>query len=48
MRIVLFGTPTFAVLSLKALLQSGEEIVAVVTQADKKKRERSDTFFPSG
>jgi methionyl-tRNA formyltransferase len=37
MRIVFFGTPTFAVLSLKALLQSGEEIVAVVTQADKKR-----------
>jgi methionyl-tRNA formyltransferase len=37
MRIVFFGTPTFAVPSLKALLQSGEKIVAVVTQADKKR-----------
>lgn len=37
MRIVFFGTPLFAVPSLKALLQSGEEIVAVVTQADKKR-----------
>lgn len=37
MRIVFFGTPTFAVPSLKALFQSGEEIVAVVTQADKKR-----------
>lgn len=37
MRIVFFGTPTFAVPSLKALLQSGEEVVAVVTQADKKR-----------
>lgn len=37
MRIVFFGTPTFAVPSLKALLQSGEEVVTVVTQADKKR-----------
>lgn len=37
MRIVFFGTPTFAVPSLKALLQSGEEVVAVVTQTDKKR-----------
>ncbi len=37
MRIVFSGTPLFAVPSLKALLQSGEEIVAVVTQADKKR-----------
>lgn len=37
MRIVFFGTPNFAVPSLKALLQSGEEIIAVITQADKKR-----------
>lgn len=37
MRIVFFGTPHFAVPSLKRLLQSGEEIIAVITQADKKK-----------
>lgn len=37
MRIVFFGTPLFAVPSLKALIQSGEEIAAVVTQPDKKK-----------
>ena len=37
MRIVFFGTPYFAVPSLKKLLQSGEEIIAVITQADKKK-----------
>jgi methionyl-tRNA formyltransferase len=37
MRIVFFGTPAFAIPSLNALLQSGEEIVAVVTQADKRK-----------
>lgn len=37
MRIVFFGTPLFAVPSLNALLQSGEEIPAVVTQPDKKR-----------
>lgn len=37
MRIVFFGTPNFAVPSLKALLQSGEEIITVITQADKKR-----------
>ena len=37
MRTVFFGTPSFAVPSLRALLQSGEEVVAAVTQADKKR-----------
>lgn len=37
MRIVFFGTPLFAVPSLKALIQAGEEISAVVTQPDRKK-----------
>lgn len=37
MRIVFFGTPLFAVPSLNALIQAGEEIAAVVTQPDKKK-----------
>lgn len=37
MRIVFFGTPAFAVPSLDALLRSGEEVVGVVTQADKRK-----------
>lgn len=36
MRIVFFGTPEFAIPSLKALLQAGEELAAVVTQTDKK------------
>lgn len=35
MRIIFFGTPEFAVPSLKALLKSDDEIVAVVTQTDK-------------
>ncbi len=37
MRIVFFGTPDFAVPSLKALLDSGHDVVAVVTQPDKVK-----------
>jgi methionyl-tRNA formyltransferase len=37
MRIVFFGTPSFSVPSLKALLQAGEEVIAVVTQPDKRK-----------
>ena len=37
MRIVFFGTPLFAVPSLKALIQAGEEVSAVVTQPDRKK-----------
>ncbi len=37
MRIVFFGTPSFAVPTLDALLESGEEVAAVVTQPDKKK-----------
>jgi methionyl-tRNA formyltransferase len=37
MRIVFFGTPEFAIPSLAALLQSEEEVIAVVTQTDKRK-----------
>ncbi|MGB9716308.1 MAG: methionyl-tRNA formyltransferase [Thermodesulfovibrionales bacterium] len=36
MRIIFFGTPDFAVPSLKALLDSDNKILAVVTQPDKK------------
>ncbi len=35
MRIVFFGTPDFAVLPLKKLLDSGHEVAAVVTQPDR-------------
>ena len=35
MRIVFMGTPDFALYSLKALVESGEEVVGVVTQPDK-------------
>ena len=37
MKIVFMGTPDFAVPSLKALYESGEEIAAVFTQTDKPK-----------
>lgn len=35
MRIVFMGTPDFALVSLRALVESGEEVVGVVTQPDK-------------
>jgi methionyl-tRNA formyltransferase len=45
MRIVFFGTPEFAVPSLKALLAAGLEVAAVVTQPDKPQgRSRSKLF----
>ncbi len=37
MKIIFMGTPEFAVPSLNALIESGEEVVAVVTQPDKPK-----------
>jgi len=37
MRLVFFGTPEFAVLSLIALLNSGHDVMAVVTQPDRQK-----------
>jgi methionyl-tRNA formyltransferase len=37
MRILFFGTPDFALPSLKALYESGEEIVSVITQPDRVK-----------
>lgn len=47
MRIVFFGTPEFAVPSLRALLGEGFDIAAVVTQPDKPQgRSRSSTVPP--
>lgn len=43
MRIVFFGTPLFAVPSLEKLLDSEEEIAAVITQPDKKKGRGQET-----
>ena len=45
MKIMFMGTPDFAVFSLKALYESGEDICAVVTQTDKPKG-RSYTLTP--
>ncbi|HKM35651.1 MAG TPA: methionyl-tRNA formyltransferase [Lachnospiraceae bacterium] len=44
MKIVFMGTPDFAVGALRALIQAGHEIVAVVTQPDKAKG-RSDKLI---
>jgi methionyl-tRNA formyltransferase len=46
MSIVFFGTPEFAVPSLKALMDSGETIAAVVTRKDKR-RGRGAKAMPS-
>ncbi len=46
MRIVFMGTPDFAVASLEALCESGEEIALVVTQPDRPKG-RGYTLTPS-
>jgi len=45
MRIVFFGTPSFAVPSLDALVRAGHEVAAVVTQPDKRKG-RSHALSP--
>lgn len=41
-RIIFMGTPDFAVPALKALLASGEEVAAVVTQPDKPKGRKGE------
>lgn len=47
MRIVFFGTPEFAVPSLRALVGEGFDVAAVVTQPDRPKgRSRSTTIAP--
>ena len=46
-RIVFFGTPSFAVPTLKVLLEGPDEVVAVVTQPDRKKgRGQKVAFSP--
>lgn len=46
MRIVFFGTPAFAVPSLRALLDEGAEVVAVVTQPDKPQGRSRSVLVP--
>ena len=45
-RIIFFGTPDFAVPTLKTLLQGPDQVVAVVTQPDRRKG-RGQKVFPS-
>ena len=46
MKIVYMGTPDFAVPPLEALVRSGYEVAAVVTQPDKPKG-RGKTLMPT-
>ncbi len=47
MRVIFFGTPEFAIQPLKALLNSGHEVLAVVTQPDRQSgRGRRMVFSP--
>ena len=47
MRIVFMGTPDFAEESLRALLEAGEDVVAVFTQPDKPRgRGMRESFSP--
>lgn len=47
MRIVFFGTPQFAVPSLKALLAGGSDVLAVVTQPDRPQGRSRSLLIPS-
>lgn len=47
MRVVFFGTPEFAVPSLKRILDSPHQVVAVVTQPDRKKGRSSQPTAPA-
>ena len=47
MRILFFGTPDFAVPSLKALLAEGTEVVGVVTQPDRPQARSRSQLLPS-
>ena len=46
-RIVFMGTPEFAVESLKALVENGYNVVAVVTQPDKPVGRHQETLHLS-
>ncbi|GAB4545345.1 MAG: methionyl-tRNA formyltransferase [Thermodesulfovibrionia bacterium] len=45
MRLIFFGTPEFAIPSLRSILDSGIEVIAVITQTDKQKG-RGRRFLP--
>jgi methionyl-tRNA formyltransferase len=46
MRVVFFGTPAFAVPSLRALVEEGADVVAVVTQPDRPRGRSRSTLVP--
>ena len=47
MRVVFMGTPDFAVWTLKAIIEAGHDVAAVVTQPDKPRgRSKSLVFSP--
>jgi methionyl-tRNA formyltransferase len=46
MRIIFMGTPEFACPTLKALIERGEQVVAVVTQPDRPKGRGQQTLAP--
>ena len=47
MRLVFFGTPEFAVPSMRALVEEGFDVAAVVTQPDKPKGRHHGHLLPS-
>ena len=47
LRIIFMGTPEFAVETLRALVDGGYNVVAVVTQPDKPVGRHQDTLQPS-
>jgi methionyl-tRNA formyltransferase len=47
MRLVFFGTPEFAVPSLRALSEEGFDVAAVVTQPDKPRGRHHTQLLPS-
>jgi methionyl-tRNA formyltransferase len=46
MRLVFFGTPAFAVPSLRALLEEGFDVAAVVTQPDRPQGRSRTSLVP--
>lgn len=47
MRVVFFGTPDFAVPSLDALIASGADVAAVITQPDRPRTRSHSTLLPT-
>jgi len=47
MRVLFMGTPDFALFSLRALEESGEDVIGVVTQPDKPKGRGKSVSWPS-